>query len=335
VEQILIAKDLKLEGVGTTATMIQAPLTLVPHAVDLRGLPITEIVLVTNGAHVAMSGLTVTGPVSRICDPLSPRRLIRRIAGIRVTSGATLNLRDSRVTRIRENPLGLCANGNGIGVGLSTVNFAGGSVGHGTIRNVTVDDYQQDGMFVSGPGSTAEFSENLVTGQGPSPLEDHVGIVVFDRAVATVTQNTVSGHLCNVPVDCGPDLLNQIQGFGITAFGTDPGTGPGPGTVISENNVFNNDGGIFVGESVDCCTVSENTVTNNRVVGIALFDGRFTISENVIRGGNVGIAVAALGVDTVAVLSENHITRTSVATIQELSCCGFTAHAIVLPQKND
>jgi len=44
-----------------------------------------------------------------------------------VTGGATLDLRHPRVTRIRENPLGLCNNGNGIGVGLSTINFAAGS----------------------------------------------------------------------------------------------------------------------------------------------------------------------------------------------------------------
>src|SRR6266849_9228890 len=62
-EQVLIAKDLKLKGAGASATMIQAPATLVPHAVDpvdLGGRPTTEIVLVTNGADVAMSGFTVT-----------------------------------------------------------------------------------------------------------------------------------------------------------------------------------------------------------------------------------------------------------------------------------
>ena len=173
-----------------------------------------------------------------------------------MTGGATLDLRRSRVTRIRENPLGLCNNGNGIGVGLSTINFAAGSVGHATIKNVRVDDYQEDGMFISGPGPTAELSENLVTGQGPSLLEEHNGIVVFDRAVARLTQNTVSGHLCDVPVDCGPDIINQNQAAGIVAFSA------GPGTVISENNVFNNDVGMFVTESVACCTISENIVTN-------------------------------------------------------------------------
>src|SRR6266849_1696205 len=328
-EQVLIAKDLKLNGAGASATMIQAPPTLVPHAVDRRGLPTTEILLVTNGAHVAMSGFTVTGPVSGICDPLSPRHTIRRISGIRVTSGATLDLRDSRVTRIRENPLGLCNNGNGIGVGLTTINFAVGSVGHATIRNVRVDDYQEDGIFVAGRGSTAEISENQVTGQGPSLLEEHIGIVIVDRAVATVTHNTVSGHLCNVPNDCGPDFFTQTQAYGIAAYGVDPGTGPGPGTVISENNVFNNDFGILVADGVGCCVVSENTVTNNRFVGIAVFDGRFTTSENVITGGNVGIQVLAASVNTVAVLREDVITGTSVAPVQELSCCGVTARAIV------
>lgn len=331
-EQVLIDKELTLKGAGASKTIIQAPPTLMPHAedpVDRAGRPTTEIVLVTNGADVAMSGFTVTGPVSGMCDPLRPRRVLRRIAGIRVINGATLDLRDSRVTGIRENPLGLCNNGNGIGVGLTTINFAGGSVGHATIKNVRVDDYQEDGIFVSGPGSTATISENVVTGQGPSPLQEHLGIVIVDRAVATVTRNTISGHLCNVPNECGPDFFSQIQSYGIAAYGVDPGSGPGPGTVISENNVVNNDVGILVADGVGCCTVSENTVTNNRFMGVVFFDGSFTTSENVITGGDVGIQVIAATVDTVSVLHEDVITGTSIAPVQELSCCGVTATAIV------
>ena len=346
VEQVVITKSLKLEGSGAGSTIIQAPQTLVPFASGQCGTihtgnpifdalvaqicaelgaiatPLVAIVQVANGAHVSMSGFTVAGPVA-MCDPSAPRHAVQRGRGVSVVFGGTLELSESRVTRIRDNPLGLCDTGTAILVGESILTFPpGGLVGHATIKNVIVDDYQQTGIAVKGNGSTATLSENLVTGAGPI-AKDQTGIEVVDGDVATVTGNTVSGNLCTRPDFCGPDFLNQGQSCGICAIFA------GRGTVISENKVFNNDLGITVGESVDCCTVTENKLTNNPVAGLAFVDGSFTASENVIRGGGVGILVAALGVDTVAVLRDNRIKGTSGPPIQELSCCGSTATAIV------
>ena len=178
VEQVVIAKDLQFKGAGASATMIQAPPTLVPtEFVDLQGHPFTAIVEITDGSHVSMSGFTVMGPVVGICDPQNPSKRLSRAGGIRVTESATLDLRDSHVTHIRDNPLGLCASGVGINIGISPSPTP--SVGHATITNVTIDDYEFDGIGVSSaPGTTAVISDNTITGQGPSLLTNHNGIVV-------------------------------------------------------------------------------------------------------------------------------------------------------------
>lgn len=365
VEQLRIAKDLRLEGAGAGSTIIQAPPTLVPYLGSLPGVildpfdaqivaalglsldpvPLTAIVHVSLGARVRMSGFTVKGPVPGICpDPSHPRKRIFAVSGIQVTLGATLDLSDSHVTQIRDSPLGLCGSGSGIFVGLSVFTVPGGSVGHATIKHVTVDDYANVGIGIVGPGSTGTVSENLITGQGPllnSRRFGGVGIEVAGGAVASVTENVVSGHFCGFPIFCGPDPINQAQAAGILVTATPPFSVAPPGTVVSENTVSDNDTGIYLIFAPGCCTTEENTLTNNRFFGIEIQDGSNNTSENVISGGQVGIGVIAGGtpfsVDTTAILREDVITGTTVAPVQELSCAvlscseftGFTATAIV------
>ena len=48
-----------------------------------------------------------------------------------------------------------------------------------------------------------------------------------------------------------------------------------------------------------------------------------------VRGGEVGIGVGADFIDTLAVLRGDDIRRTTVAPVQEIACCGFSATAIV------
>lgn len=323
VEQLVIAKDLTLVGSGASATLIQAPPILaLTGFVDLQGIPYTAIVHVTYGAHVSMSGLTVEGPVVGICDPLHPTHRLTRTAGIRVTRSATLDIRDSHVTHMRDNPLGLCASGVGINVGL--FHTPTHQVGYATITNVAFDDYEFDGIGVETAPTTAVISDNTITGQGPSLLTDHNGIVVDGGAVVTVTNNTISGHLCNAPGFCGPDIVNQTQMSGFLSFPA------GPGSVISDNNIFNNDAGISLAESVNCCTVRDNTVANNRYLGMGFFDGTYAAEDNLITGGNIGVFVGAFAANTSASLKGDQISGTSVMPIQSFACCGFTSTYAVI-----
>jgi parallel beta-helix repeat protein len=138
-----------------------------------------------------------------------------------------------------------------------------------------------------------------------------------------VTENIVAGNTCTAPA-CGPDPLNEFQSAGIVAFDVKPSS-----VEILDNHIFANDIGIYQLESPHCCTISGNRVSHNRFFGIAIQDGDGTTSENTITGGRVGIAVVAGTADTVGVLQGDRIRRASLAPVQELECCGFTATGIV------
>jgi parallel beta-helix repeat protein len=148
------------------------------------------------------------------------------------------------------------------------------------------------------------------------------GIVATFGGSARITENVVSGNVCAMAF-CGPDYLNQVQSFGIVLGEA------APGTVVAENTVFGNDVGIDVEYSDASVAIRENRLTNNRYFGITLLDGTYTLTENGIRGGMVGVVVAALTMDTVAVLYENRIADVSAAPVLELPSWGFTATAIV------
>jgi pectin methylesterase-like acyl-CoA thioesterase len=62
-EEIVITKDLHLEGAGVGATMLQSPATLTPFAVFVSNVstetPLGAVVRITNGANVRMFGFTI------------------------------------------------------------------------------------------------------------------------------------------------------------------------------------------------------------------------------------------------------------------------------------
>jgi len=121
-----------------------------------------------------------------------------------------------------------------------------------------------------------------------------------------------------------PDYFNQFQGFGITAFDA------ASGSVISHNDVFNNEVGILVGGNSECCKVDRNKLTDNHFFGIVIQDGNHTVSYTKISGGNVGVAAVAVFADATATL--DHVKFTGAITpVQELECCGFTAKIITIP----
>src|SRR5436309_5876492 len=89
-EEVVIGKDVNLRGAGIGATIIRSPATLTPYAVDvIRGIPFTAIVRVAHGAHVRISGLTISGPVP--CG---------FVIGVVAVQSATLELTGARVSDI-------------------------------------------------------------------------------------------------------------------------------------------------------------------------------------------------------------------------------------------
>jgi len=301
-EQVSIDKDLELTGAGAGSTIIRAPGTLVPGELGTNA-----IVEIHGGASVTISRLAVSGPGAGTCEEGALK------AGIQVFDGAHLDLSFATVTHIHDTPMVACFH-SGQGIRIGGPPFTD-STGSATIRYSDINDYQDLGIIVINEGSTATISHNVVTGPGLSTVVSTLGIEMTLGAVGTVSYNVVSGNACGLP-GCGPDFFNEFQEAGIV--------GGGAGTVITHNFLYGNQVGIYVGDSAE---ISQNFIVND-YFGIALQDGSFTVSKDVIVGGTGGVAVIAGFADTEAVLENVKIFGTSGEPVQEFECCGFTATTI-------
>lgn len=308
IEQISIAKNLSIVGAGMDATVIQAP-----YALKRNALKETSIVEVANGATVAISGLTVAGPGSGTCK----RGALK--AGVRVHGRSHLDFRNGAVRDIRDTPLAPCfRSGTGILVGQVP-----GPAASANIDRSEITQYQSSGIVILGFGSRANVTRNTVTGPGPAGNVATDGIEFPVGSVGTISHNTVSGNICPV-IDpgCGPDWFTQFQHAGILAGGA------GPGTVVTNNLVFGNQIGIFLGE-VD--RISDNRMLDNSFFGLALVDGRFVVEGGLIGGGGGGLWAVAQAANTSIELRQVGMSRLGGPPVQKFECCGFTASVIVVP----
>src|SRR5262245_20381653 len=321
-EEVVISKDLTLHGAGAGATLIRSPATLTPFAADLRGTPLHAIVRVAHGAHVRMSGLTVSGP-----DPCG------FVIGVVAVQAANLELTDARVSDIvPASTTCTQAAGRSVQFGLgdrAVLDGQRGSSASGRVTGVVVDGFLDNGLFAVAPyppfGATTSkvtFADNVVTAGAVQYPPEQFGIHVFLNATAQVTGNTVSGGVCTIP-GCGPDPIFEFQAMGIAVDSSIPGT------TVADNHVSGSDVGVYQIFSPDCCKIGRNTLTDNRFFGIVVQDGDGETRGNTISGGQVGIGVVADAVDTTGLLRGDHITGTTAAPVQQIQCCGFTATAIV------
>jgi nitrous oxidase accessory protein NosD len=302
-EQIVITKDLKIIGSGAKSTVIKAPAVLNPSPF----LPFpgrANIVDIFSEAKVVIKGLTITGPSGAICPGL---------AGVRVTDSSTLGLDYSSIKGCTRE---------GMLVGLSPTLPTGPQVGHATVSNTEITQYRLVGIQAGGPDTTIKLSRSSLVAANAPEVEGQVGVVIAFGAKGIISNNRVSGNICNHP-SCGPDFLNQVQGTAIFAVAA------ASGSSITNNVISNNDLGIAVALNSGCCEVDRNILKNNRFFGIAVVDGEHTVSNTKITGGNVGVLAAAFSIDTVATLDRVVIKGTTTPT-QELSV-GATAEVVFKP----
>jgi len=307
-EQLQIRKNVAIVGAGMDDTIILAPPSL-----RRSKLKETSIVEIFDGAIVAMSRLTVSGPGSGTCKKGALN------AGIRVHGQAHLDFSFGAVRDIHDTPMAACfRSGTGILVGEVPAPAASLSIDHSEITN-----YQSGGIVVLGFGSTATITHNTVTGPGLAGGVATDGIEFPVGSVGTVTHNTVSGNVCP-PTDptCGPDWFTQFQHAGILAGGW------GPGTIVSNNLVFGNQVGIFMSEADE---FRDNRMVDNDFFGMGLVDGTIVVDGAQIKGGGGGVWVIATDANTTAVLNNVTFSRLSGPEIEKLECCGFTATVIVQP----
>jgi len=107
-----------------------------------------------------------------------------------VLDGASLDLSNTTIRDIRDNPLSGCQNGEAIRVGTPRFGTTP-SVGHATIDNVAAVHYQKNGIVIAGNGSTGKITNSTVTGNGPTALLAENGIEVVDGAAATISTSTI------------------------------------------------------------------------------------------------------------------------------------------------
>jgi parallel beta-helix repeat protein len=315
-EQVVVTKNnLTIRGSGQGLTVLRPSALPVDPGSPATGAPRKAILLVNGATGVTVAQLTIDGSAAdggatnfANCGAVGfTLGIYYRNSSGTVDSTHTTNMRSDV----------LCS------AGIFADSGSGGAANL-IVKGNTVDKYGQAGVVCNGENTACTVTGNTLRGRGPVDDEAQAGIVIRLGAVAWITENTVRGHVCTHPF-CGRDPINEVQAAGINVFLSLGASG----THISENRVSDNDIGIYQLVSADCCTISENRVTNSRFFGIVIQDVNGTTSQNTIRGGEVGIAVVAGGENTVAVLREDEISGTSVAPVREIDCCGFTATASV------
>ncbi len=295
-EQITISKSLTLIGSGAQSTIIEAPPL---EELELNVIERPYIVEVNNGAKVTIKGFTIKDPEGTDCGQL---------IGVTVLEDGIIDLKHAIVKGCTDNA---------ILIGAPPFFPGGPQVGHATITKTFVTDYQNHGVFALGSNTTLAMSYNKIISSNPNTLAT-VGILFVFGATGTITHNEVSENICNIPDTCGPDFFNQFQAFGIVADNAEQGS------VISNNYVSNNDGGIAVVGESGCCIVDYNKLTDNRFFGITIVDGEHTISNTKIFGGQVGAAAVAITANTTATLDRVKIVNAEIP-IQALSTGNLTA----------
>ncbi len=279
-EQVSIDKSLTLKGVVDTVTdndaaVIAVPpggLTTTPDLLPGRD-PVAAQVLVSNGATVAISNLTVDGSANTIAS-----------CGIDLVGIAFLNASGS-VTRaavvnqlLAPNYRG-CQAGQGIYIETDGV----GGTANVTVSDSHVANFNKNGITARSAGTSALIDGNTVFGIGPTPDIAQNGIQVSFGATGTVTGNVVGDA-----VYTGPSYGSS----GILVYAS-------PNVAVTNNTVSNTQYAVaVVGEGngdADHAIVTGNHLQATRDWdAIDLCGSSFhTVSKNVIQGtGEAGIHVA-------------------------------------------
>ena len=128
------------------------------------------------------------------------------------------------------------------------------------------------------------------------------------------------------------EIGSSIPIHTIIPLDTNVAVNAGVDSIVSNNDVSNNDVGISVtGEQSECCIIDHNKLTDNRFFGVVVADSEHRISNTKIFGGKVGAAAIATFANTTTTLDHVKIVDAEIP-LQALSSHGFTAAVNVVSQ---
>ena len=308
-EQVSIGINVNLiglykAGVGPTIAAPAAPAGIGANSTDLYdGTSIAAQVLVNGGNTANINGFTVDGSNNQIagCAPI--------LAGVyyRNSSGTLSNV------SVKNEALSASLFGcqSGLGVFIES-GYTVPGISLVQVQNVSVTNFQKNGITADGPGTIVVISNNVVTGVGSTAAIAQNGIQVSDGAVGSVSNNQVSNMDYTV---YDPNSAYIYQAAGIAAYAskgvsiigntvtavqlpivtqTVPGdftstnpTGTADGAIIQGNTITGLSGPIanfgLLTDGIDACssfnTISLNNISNTVLDGIELDQSCSTTSD--------------------------------------------------------
>jgi parallel beta-helix repeat protein len=193
-EQVEVAKDITISGVGAATTTIQAPSALSKYF--MTGTNKNYPIVYVHNANVRVEQLTIDG--------LGRGNAHYRFVGLAFWNAGG-SVANAHITGVRDEPF----SGAQHGVSLYANNDNGGTYSV-DLSGVTVDDMQKTGVVLSGASLTATMTDCSVLGQGLTTTTAQNGIQVSGGADATINNCQVAdiGYSGSGWVASGILLLN-------------------------------------------------------------------------------------------------------------------------------
>ncbi len=286
-EQLTITAPVKLNaanGAGTAKVALPAtPADSTTKCDTATGTenyqPDQDLVSICTPGTVGITGLTF--------EPKWPAICYDSLYGILVAGGATLKATNVTVDGGGANPINGCQGGVSIQVGMAWTSPV--EVGHATLSQDTVTEYQKNGITVDGTGSSAKISHTTVIGAGPTPETAQNGIQVSNGALGAISSSSVSGNECDHS-SCGADAFTDYQATGVLFYGA------ASGSKLTSTTLEGNDIGVYFDSESPTqpssaeVTIQKDAFSNDRYEGIALDKGDASVKNDTIAGtGDIGI----------------------------------------------